>query len=191
MLAVATRSPFNNIYTGFPSPLLDPVLERHVNEVMEIISRTFWANVGAWRFTQACREMVHRGLNVNQITYFIGPGGVGLSLFTAHLDAMYGQQIHRYFDPAILFTDDEMRKVIPLLLGGKIFSGGERRKGIRDRLREDLLKKFATAEGITGRLPYAILTKLIKLVGWKRIACNSLFRFDDIVEEDFESILRR
>ena len=65
MLAVNTRSPFNNIYTGIPNPLLDPVLERHVNEVMEIISRTFWANVGAWRFTQACREMVHRGLNVN------------------------------------------------------------------------------------------------------------------------------
>jgi hypothetical protein len=26
-----------------------------------------------------------------------------------------------------------------------------------------------TAEGISGRLPYAILAKLVKLVGWKRI----------------------
>ena len=58
-------------------------------------------------------------------------------------------------------------------------------------MREDLLKKFATAEGISGRLPYAILTKLYELVGWKRVECNKLFRFYEVTERDFESIVRR
>ena len=84
-----------------------------------------------------------------------------------------------------------MQKFIPLLKGGFIFSGQEKPTGSKNALRDDLLKKFATGEGIAGRLPYAILTKLILLTGWKRIECNKLFRFMDIEETNFESILRR
>ena len=37
-----------------------------------------------------------------------GAGGVGLSLFTAHLAAAYGHRNHRYFDPNIFFDDDDI-----------------------------------------------------------------------------------
>ena len=77
------------------------------------------------------------------------------------------------------------------LAGGIIFTGQERPSGTRNQIREDLLKKFCTAEGISGRLPYAILTKLVKLVGWKRIELSKLFKFDSITDSNFESIMRR
>ena len=63
--------------------------------------------------------------------------------------------------------------------------------GNKSNLREDLLKKFATAEGISGRLPYGLITKMIAIIGWKRLECNKLFRFNDIEEENFESVVRR
>jgi hypothetical protein len=135
--------------------------------------------------------MSKRGRNVDQFTIFLGPGGVGLSLYTAHLNAIFGSKNHRYFDPNIFYVDDEMRKVVESLAGGIIFTGQERPSGTRNQIREDLLKKFCTAEGISGRLPYAILTKLVKLVGWKRIELNKLFKFDSITESNFESIMRR
>ena len=103
---------------------------------------------------------------------------------------MYGPKNHRYFDPNVFYDDQELRKVITLLAGGLIFSGQERPTGTKNALREDLLKKFATAEGITGRLPYAVLTKLVKLIGWKRIELNKLFKFDDITDNNLESIVR-
>ena len=116
---------------------------------------------------------------------------MGLSLCTAHLAAMYGTKTHRFFDPNVFYTDEEMRKVITLLAGGFLFSGQEKPSGSKNGLREDLLKKFATGEGIAGRLPFAILTKLICIRGWKRIECNKLIKFDDVEETNFESILRR
>jgi hypothetical protein len=53
------------------------------------------------------------------------------------------------------------------MVGGIIFSGQERPAGLKNRIREDLLKKFATGEGISRRLTYGILTRLLKIFGWK------------------------
>ena len=50
----------------------------------------------------------------------------------------------------------------------------EKPTGTRSSVREDLLKKFATGEGISGRMPYAILTKQFEIVGWKRMEMNKL-----------------
>ena len=155
------------------------------------MEQTFWACSRGFEFCQACEELALRGHNIDQITVLLGPGGVGLSLFTAALASRYGPVNHRYFDPNIFYQDEELRKVVGLLFGGFIFSGQERPTGQKSTLREDLLKKFATAEGISGRLPYAILTKLYMLVGWKRLECNKIFKFTDITERDFESIVRR
>ncbi len=58
-------------------------------------------------------------------------------------------------------------------------------------MREDLLKKFATGEGIAGRMPYAILTKQFHLIGWKRMEMNRLIQFEDVSEGNFEAIMRR
>ena len=154
-------------------------------------SKTFWANASALEFCQACLGMTMRGRNVDQICIFLGPGGVGLSLYTASIAAMLGPTLHRYFDPNIFYDDNELRKTVELLLGALVFSGQERPTGTKSSLREDLLKKFATAEGISGRLPYALTTKMIKLLGWKRMECNKLFSFDSIGEENLESIIRR
>ena len=58
-------------------------------------------------------------------------------------------------------------------------------------MRQDLLKKFATAEGIAGRLPYSILTKMFRIMGWKRLEVNQMLVFDNINEANLESIVRR
>ena len=160
-------------------------------KMYDIYKKTFWANTNAFRYCQACFEIAKRGMNVNEIAIFLGPGGVGLSLYSSHIAAMYGAANHKYFDPNVFYQDDELRKVIETLAGGMLFTGQERPTGTKNCMREDLLKKFATAEGIAGRLPYAILTKLIKLIGWKRIELNKLFKFADIDDSNFESIVRR
>ena len=82
-------------------------------------------------------------------------------------------------------------ETIEMLVGGIIFTGQERPTGNKSRLREDLLKRFATGEGIAGRLPYGVLTKLYSIQGWKRMEMNKLLQFDHITEHNFESILRR
>ena len=74
---------------------------------------------------------------------------------------MYGITNHRYFDPNIFYNDELMIEFIPLLKGGFLFSGQKRSGGANNFLRDDLLKIFAAVEGIAGRLPYSILTKLI------------------------------
>ena len=83
-----------------------------------------------------------------------------------------------------------MRKTIQLLAGGIVFSGQERPAGAK-AIRDDLVKKFATAEGLSGRLPYGRLTQLLRIVGWKRIELNRIFHFEEITEQNIESILRR
>jgi hypothetical protein len=191
---VLKRSSENNIYIGIPTSILqgvDPCLEAAVQRLQRIYESTFWSLYGAYDFCCASIELAKRGLNVDQMAIFLGPGGVGLSLYTAHIHAMYGPRNHRFFDPNIFYQDDELRKQIELFVGAFIFSGQERPTGMKARMREDLLKKFLTSEGIAGRLPYAILTKMVRLKGWKRIEMNKLFRFDDIKESNFESILRR
>jgi len=137
------------------------------------------------------QALAKRGHNVDAITLYWGPGGVGMSLYSAHLHAVYGPTNHRYFDPNVFYADDELRKQIEQLSGAIIYTGQEKPTGTRSRMREDLLKKFATAEGISGRMPYAILTKQFRIVGWKRMEMNKLIQFDDVSAENFESIMRR
>ena len=84
-----------------------------------------------------------------------------------------------------------MRKCVDLLLGGCVFTGQERPQGMGKKVRLHLYKKFATGEGIRGRLPYAIVTRMIRLFGWKRLEVNSLFDLEEVTEKDFESIFRR
>ena len=78
---------------------------------------------------------------------------MGLSLISGHIAAMEGPLNHKFFDPNILIIDEEMRKGIELLYSAYILTAQERPEGTQKHLREDLLKKLATAEGIMGRLP--------------------------------------
>ena len=188
---LSSRSPENNIYLGIPTPLLDPVLDAAMERVQRVYEQTFWSIPESFVFGQAAQALAKRGQNIDQITVYWGPGGVGLSLYTSHLHAMYGDKNHKFFDPNIFFQDEEMRKVVELLVGGCIFTGQERPSGQRSSMRQDLLKKFATADTIAGRLPYSILTKMYRIIGWKRMEVNQFFTFDNVNEHNLESIVRR
>lgn len=190
----SARSASANLYVGIERNLVDdvdPVLEAAIGRLEKIYSETFWAIPAAFELGQACLALAKRGLNVNQITLYLGPGGVGLSKFTAHLEAMLGTDNHDTFDPNVFYSDDELRKQVPQMAGHFVFTGQERPSGSKQAVREDLLKKFCTGEGVAGRLPYGILTKMHNIIGWKRLECNKLIEFQDITEDNFESILRR
>ena len=190
----SARSASANLYVGIERNLLDavdPVLEAAIDRLEKIYSETFWAIPAAFQLGQACLALAKRGLNVNHITMYVGPGGVGLSKYTDHLQAMLGTENHDIFDPNIFYSDDELRKQVPRMTGHFVFTGQERPTGSKQHIREDLLKKFCTGEGVACRLPYGILTKMHRIIGWKRLECNKLIEFPDITEENFESILRR
>ena len=112
------RKPSNNLYIGFNCNLhtvldgVDPLLMAHIERIEGVMSRTFWCNLAGYKYGQAAQALAKRGLNINAITIYWGPGGVGLSLYTEHLAAVYGSKNHRFFDPNIFYVDDELRKVV-------------------------------------------------------------------------------
>ena len=59
------------------------------------------------------------------------------------------------------------------------------------KLREDLYKKFMSADGIAGRKPYGITTRMLTLVAWKRLETNRPLMFHGVNDTNFPSILRR
>ena len=66
---------------------------------------------------------------------YLGPGGVGLSKFTAHLEAMLGTENHDTFDPNVFYTDDELRKQVPRMAGHFVFTSQERPSGSKQAIR--------------------------------------------------------
>ena len=72
-----------------------------------------------------------------------------------------------------------------------MFSGQERPQGSKKKLLLHLWKKFLSGEGLRGRLPYAVLTRMIRLLGWVKLEVNSMLAFNDLTEQEFESIMRR
>ena len=83
------------------------------------------------------------------------------------------------------------RKVFEILQCAIALIAQEKPEGLKKGFREDLYKNVASADGIFGLLPYAILTKVIRLVGWKRMELNKLIRFEGVSEGAFHSIFRR
>jgi len=59
------------------------------------------------------------------------------------------------------------------------------------RLRDDLWKKTLSADGISGRKPYGITTRMFEIAGWKRTELNKMLQFTNVSEASFPSILRR
>ena len=83
-----------------------------------------------------------------------------------------------------------MRKQVEQAAGCFILTAQEAPETNR-RMREDLYKKTMSADGIAGRRPYGIITRMIELVGWKRYELNRLMRFAGVTEKNFDSIFRR
>ncbi|CAK0891385.1 unnamed protein product [Prorocentrum cordatum] len=184
-----------SIYIGIPHKIKaylgDPALKVAATRVDQFYRQTFWANAAAHKVCMAALALAKRGLNVDRLFFFWGAGGVGLSLTTAHLDAMLGHSNHKYFDPQVFYLDEKMRKTVESLKGTIVLTAQEKPEGLRKSFREDLFKKLASADGIFGRLPYQILTKVIYLVGWKRMELNKLITFDGVTEGAFHAIYRR
>ena len=169
----------------------DPYLLRAQARVEQFIQSTFWCNIAGFIACQAALALAKRGLNVLPAFIMIGAGGVGLSLFTDLIAASLGEKNHKFFDPYIFFDDEVLRSCIELLVGGCVFSGQERPQGLNKKIRLHLWKKFCTGEGIRGRLPFQILSRMVRLKGWVRLEVNSLMDFESVGELEFESILRR
>ena len=183
-----------NIYVGIAievAKLGDPFLKAHVERGRKLLSQTYWANSAGLRMHQASLAIATRLENVDECSPMIGPGGVGLSLLTKWLVAMYGSRNHKVFDPNVFFSDDELRKVVEEIAAAFIQTAQERPTGQRQMIREDLIKKFITAELLAGRLPYGILTKMFRVTGWKRFECSKMLQFQCTNEKIFESIVRR
>ncbi|CAK0887523.1 unnamed protein product [Prorocentrum cordatum] len=126
--------------------------------------QTFWANAAAHKVCMAALALAKGGLNIDQLFFFWGAGGVGLSLMTAHLDAVLGHSNHKYFDPHVFYLDEEMRKTVESLKGTIALAAQEKPEGLRKSFREDLFKKLASADGIFGRLPSLLIKIFARLV---------------------------
>lgn len=68
--------------------------------------------------------LAKRGDNVTRCFIGCGPGGVGQSLYSSHLNAVYKHN-HSFFDPNIWFNEEEMRKQIEQFAGCFILTGQE------------------------------------------------------------------
>ena len=106
------------MYIGIPHQIhalsgTDPVLAAARVRVQTFYRQTFWANALAYKVCVAALALAKRGLNVDNVFFLWGAGGVGLSLATAHLDSMLGSTNHKFFDPQVFYLDEEMRKQVP------------------------------------------------------------------------------
>ena len=45
-----------------------------------------------------------------------------------------------------------------------------------------------SAEGISGRKPYGLRTRMIECRGWKRLEANRTFEFQQVSKKDFNAI---
>lgn len=70
----------------------------------------------------------------------------------------------------VMHRTQEMRKQVEALRGTLVFTAQERPEGVGKGFREDLFKKWASGDGIFGRMPYAVVTRVVNLLGWKRTA---------------------
>lgn len=188
-VSITESGPSNNVYVRIPHPLRDAVAETANTRLVTFYSQSFWLNVTVFKCFQAAQALAKRGDNLDRCFIGISPGGVGQSIYSAHLDAVYGQ-LHSYFDPNVFYHEDELRKQIETFAGSIILTGQEAPE-THKRLREDLYKKAMSADGISGRKPYGVSTRMFELVGWKRLEVNKMLKFGGVFESNFPSILRR
>jgi hypothetical protein len=100
-------------------------------------AQTFWCNFEVFKCCQAAQALARRGENIDRCFIGISPGGVGQSLYSAHLDAMYGA-LHTFFDPNVFYHEDELRKQIENFVGSIILTGQEAPE-THKKLREDYI----------------------------------------------------
>ena len=154
----------NDCYIKIPHALKDPVLEENVLRVRKFYSQTFWCNFDVFRCCMAAAALAKRGFNVDRCFIGISPGGVGQSLYSLHLAAMFGSN-HSFFDPNVWHNDEELRKQVEGFARCCVITGQEAPESSR-KLHLDLYKKTMSADGIMGRKPYGYTTRMFSICGW-------------------------
>ena len=183
------KAPDRNIYMFLPRNMHDAVLAADVQRLTRFLTTTFFDNGPALQCHFAAFALVLRGHNIDRAFWTLGGGGVGQSLLSHLIATVFGDN-HSFIDMNLYFTDDEMRKQGELLAGKAVVTGQEMPNETKE-MREDLYKKHISADAVSCRLPYAVLTKQVQLVGLKRFEMNQTPRFRAASEANFNSIERR
>lgn len=118
------REELQNCYVRIPHCIKGTVPPAVVERLQKFYSQTFWGNIDVFRCGQAAQALAKRGLNVVRVFIGLSGGGVGQSLYSTHLQAMYGHNF-AFFDPQIWFHEEEMRKQVEQLNGCFVLTGQE------------------------------------------------------------------
>ena len=189
LLVECPKRASNDIYLYIDHPLHDPVLQTAIGKLTGFLGSAFVRNESALQCHFAAIALALRGSNVDRAFWTIGAGGVGQSILSHLIAAVFGSS-HSFIDMNIYFSDDEFRKQADALVGKMVVTGQEA-PDTRSAMREDLYKKHMSGDPIACRLPYAVVTKQVELVGWKIFEMNSPLRFQSVTAETFNSIMRR
>ena len=122
------REQLVNCYLRIPHSIKQTVPADIVERLRKFYSQTFWGNIEAFKCGQAAQALAKRGLNVVRLFIGLSSGGVGQSLYSTHLQAMYAHNF-AFFDPGVWFHEDEMRKQVEQLNGRCILTGQESPSG--------------------------------------------------------------
>ena len=169
----------------------DPQLEAAIERYNLFLSQTFWALAEGLLACNAALALAKRGRNIVQMFFLWGPGGIGLSQYTKAIAEQLGGDLHKYLDGNILFDDNELRKLIELVAAACAWTIQERPTGTKGSFRLDIWKRICSADGIAGRLPYAIITRMFHMIGWKRFELNHMPDLHGVKGQDLASIIRR
>ena len=107
------KSPANNVYVYIPHDVLtnvrgDPVLQQASERVANFVKTTFWDNANGYTCQVAAMALCLRLQNIDRAFWTKGPGGVGQSLNSHHIAAVFGHN-HAFLDMNIYDSDDELR----------------------------------------------------------------------------------
>ena len=103
-----------NIYMHLSHDWHNAVDSAHVERVTQFLATTFYQNKPALECQFAAIALALRGRNLDRAFWTIGSGGVGQSLFSHLIAAVFGDN-HAFVDLNMYFTDDELRKQGELL----------------------------------------------------------------------------
>ena len=59
----------------------------------------------------------------------------------------------------------------------------------RKKFREDLYKKLVSGDDLAARRPYGYVTRVLRIVGWKRVETNDLLQFKNVSEQQLREKL--
>ena len=185
--------PEENIYVRIPHALkvgaTDPMLLAAKTRLEKFVRQTFWCNIDFYKCNMAAIALAKRGRNIDRCFIGESPGGTGQSLYSAHLAAVYGHN-HAYVDPNLFHNEEEMRKQLEQFAHCFIITCQEAPESGK-AFQQDLYKKMMSADDLSARRPYGFMTRMLRVVGWKRYEANRLMTFRNVVERNFNSVKRR